>query len=315
MARRRKARSNTGSKARRRWSLPRFRFTLRWLAVALAALKSRLHAEALRRMGIGLAWMIALAALAAGWIVGVPQLQAFASQARYAHEVHVRFVDAPRWFNGDLARHLTETAEMNLGGDPMRRDDLVICREALMQTGWFEEIQQVQRLGADLVEIEARFVHPYTVIRDAEGDHLVDIVGRLLPLKYPRGAKPDFIAIRGVHFGRPRIGEVWEGSDVAAALRLLQLIDNQPWRAQVAEIDMSGYVRGEPIRLRTDRHSSIVWGGAPGEEPALELLAPGKLLRLERIYSEYGHIDMGETGREVDLTDPRVVSSRQQGPG
>src|SRR6185503_21290467 len=111
-----------------------------------------------------------------------------------------------------------------------------------------------------------------------DGDHLVDIVGRLLPLKYEPGAKTNFVVISGAHFPRPmQCGEVWEGTDIIAAVRLLRVIEQQKWKNQVTEIDIKDYLQGEPIRLHTDRSTTIVWGGAPGEEPALEVLAEGKL--------------------------------------
>jgi hypothetical protein len=292
--------------------MPRLRFSLRWLAAPFVVLASRISASTWRGSLTGLAWVAGVGVVITAWALGVPRLQASASRQRFAYQVHVRFIDPPRWFNGDLAAHLIQTAEMNLGGDPMLRDDLVACRETLLQTGWFESIRQVRRVAPNQVEIDAQFVRPYTVVRDNDGDHLVDGVGRLLPLKYEHGAKRTFIAITGVHFSRPQVDEVWEGVDVIAALRVLELIDQQPWRSQVKEIDVTGYLGGAPIRLKTDRNSTLVWGGAPGEEPGLEVLAEDKLKRLNRMFAQYGHIDMGEHGREVDLTDQRYVASREQ---
>ena len=314
MPRRRKGKSGSG-KTRRAWKLPRFRLSLRWLAVALAAVRSRLNAQSVRRLSAGLAWVAGIGILAAAWVFGVPRLQAFASQQRFSRQVHVQFRNPPKWFKGDLAAHVAETAEMNLGGDPMRRDDLIVCRDALMQTGWFEDVRQVERLAPDLVEVDARFAHPYVVIRDADGDHLVDASGRLLPWRWPKGQSRDvagLIAITGAHFRRPRSpGQPWEGSDIVAALKLLRVIDQQPWRSQVAAIDVTGCVRGKPMKLQTDRDIMIIWGGAPGEEPALEVLAEGKLKRLEYLYRTYQRIDAGESGVEIDLTDQRYVPKRE----
>lgn len=313
MAHRRKRKPTAAGKSRggRTWKVPRFRLSLRWLAVLWAAIRARFDAGVLRRAGIGASWITGIAAVAGACMLGVPRLQAFASQQRFAREVHVRFVDPPRWFNGDLANHLIETAEMNLGGDPMRRDDLVICRDALLQTGWFESIEQVRRVATDEVEIDAHFAHPYAVIRDNDGDHLIDVAARLLPLKYQRGARTNFMAITGVHFRRPRnCGEAWEGSDIVAALKLLHIIDQQPWKSQVTEISVSGHVRGEPIKLKTDHDTSIVWGAAPGEEAALEVRGEDKLRRLNFLFQKFGRIDGHESG-EIDITNEKAVTTRE----
>lgn len=307
---RRKAKSRA-SKPRQPWRIPRFRIALRTLATPFGMAAAKLNAQSLHRMGMGMAWTAAVVAIIGTWMLGVPRLQAFASQERYSGSVNVRFVDPPRWFNGSLAQHLLQTAEMNLDGDPMRRDDLVACREALLATGWFESIAQVRRVAPDQVEIEAQFARPYAVVRDDDGDHLVDVVGRLLPLKYDLGARTNFIAITGAHFKRPQqCGEVWEGADIIAALRLLNVIDQQPWRNQVTHVDVTNHVNGEPIRLRTDKDSAIIWGNAPGEEAALEVLADGKLKRLNFLFKTYGRVDAGETGGELDITNEKAVLTR-----
>jgi hypothetical protein len=314
MARRRKSKPAARARKPRSWHLPRPHFKFASLGrpfAALSGIMARTRADTLRQSLIGLSWVAAIAGMVAAWVIGVPRLQASASHERFSYNITVRFLNPPRWFNGDLADHLRQTAEINLGGDPLRRDDLVACRDALLQTGWFESIKQVRRVNTDVVEIDGQFCRPYTVVRDAEGDHLVDVVGRLLPLKYEHGAKTNFTAISGTHFPRPQVcGEVWEGADVIAGIRLLQLIEQQSWRHQVVEIDVSGHVRGESIRLKTDSGAAIVWGGAPGEEPALEVLADGKVKRLNFLFEKYGRIDAGETSGELDITNEKAVVTR-----
>jgi hypothetical protein len=314
MARRRKAKLKSTSRKPHRslkMRMPRVRINLRWLTAPVAALFARCDARVLRQSMVGVAWLAAVAAVVGAWVLGVPRLQAFAAHERFAGTIEVRFLDPPQWFNGDLADHLIQTAEMNLGGNPMIRDDLIACRQALLDSGWFESVKQVRRVRPDLVEIDAQFARPYTVIRDKDGDHLVDVIGRLLPLKYAIGAKTNFIAITGAHFDRPQTcGTQWEGTDVIAGIRLLHLIEQQQWMNQVTEVDVSGWVRGEPMKLRTDNGTTIVWGGAPGEEPALEVLADNKIKRLDFLFAKYGRIDAGENGGELDITNEKAVVTR-----
>ncbi len=292
--------------------MPRLRFALRPLLAPIALAATRFNVETLRRSTIALSWLAFLSVLVAAWVLGVPRLQAFASQAHQAGDVHVRFVKPPRWFHGEVADNIMRIAQTRLATDPMSRESLVACREALIETGWFEEVIQVRRVHADLVEVEARFARPYAVVRDDRGDHLVDVHCRLLPQRYERGARTNFIAIAGSRFERPaQPGERWEGADLAAAMRLLAVIEQQPWRAQVTAIDVAGHLDGKPMRLITDSGASIVWGSAPGEEPGLEVLATGKLKVIDFMHRTYGRIDAGESGREIDLTNPRYVGSRE----
>jgi hypothetical protein len=204
------------------------------------------------------------------------------------------------------------TAQSNLRGDPLVRADLVAVRHNLLATGWFDSIDQVRRADEDVVEISATFVQPYTLIRDHAGDHLIDFRGKLLPKSYDRGARTQFhfITITGAHFDRPQSpGMQWEGADVAAGLKLAQVLDRQPWREQVREIDVSQCLKDGPIRLRTDAGCTIIWGGAPGEEPALEVLADGKIQRLNYLYERSGRIDAHQSA-ELDITGEKVVVTR-----
>lgn len=266
----------------------------------------------IRRSGAGIAWIACIGGLSAAWFFSVPRLQAYASQRESVdpHDVNIRFLNPPGWFKSDIANTLLRTAYMHAGGDPTRREDLVQMRLALLETGWFEGIRQIRRVDNDAIEIDAQFVHEYTAIRDEQGDHLVDDGGRLLPLTLPRGDRKTRIAISGAHFPRPTtLGHKWEGADVQAGLKMLRLLENQPWRTQIAEIDVAAYLSQSIIRLKTTGGSTIIWGGAPGEEPALEVLAEGKLARLSYLYQHHGRIDGGNEG-EVDITGQKAVVVR-----
>jgi hypothetical protein len=297
------------SSASKPWAphwLTSFRPSVKWIHFPTA--------PSIRRAAVGAAWLVFLGGLTAGWILGVPQLHARAAKQKRVdpNEVVVRFANQPAWVRGDLADTLLRTAQTNIGGDPLVRDDLIAVRENLQATGWFDAIDQVRRVDEDAVEISAQFVQPHTIIRDNSGDHLVDRSGKLLPKSYELGAKRTFhfIAINGARFDRPiRPGMQWEGTDVIAALRLLNILDSQRWRDQIAEIDVSGYLNDQPIKLKTTNGCTIVWGGAPGEEPALEVLADGKLARLNFMYQKYGRID-GNQSNELDITGERAVVMR-----
>ncbi|MCI0676311.1 MAG: hypothetical protein L0Y42_11120 [Phycisphaerales bacterium] len=221
----------------------------------------------IRRVVIAALWLAMGGIVFFGWSHSVPLLQAFASANRSAdrNDVVVRFVNAPAWMRGDLADLLLRTAQANIEGDPMVRDDLIAVRRSLVATGWFEAVDQVRRTKEDEIEITARFVTPFAVIRDHAGDHLVDAEGTLLPKSYERGAMTNFVVISGAHFERPRRpGVAWEGADVVAGLKLLDLIQQQTWKDQVEQIDVSEYLGDGPLKVRTDRGCTIIWGGGPG---------------------------------------------------
>ena len=98
--RRRKARSRAPSRRPRRllkmkMKMPRVGVNLRWMVAPFAALARRCNAHVMRRSLIGLSWLAAVGACVSGWVLGVPRLQAFAAQQRFASKVEVRFLHTP----------------------------------------------------------------------------------------------------------------------------------------------------------------------------------------------------------------------------
>ena len=266
-----------------------------------------------RRVLTGAAMLLAAGGLSTAWILGVPRLEAYASRHQEAGVPDVRFVDPPAWVKGELRSTLLSTASRCLRDDAMGREGLMAVREALLATGWFDEISQVRRIGTGMVAITASFARPFAVIRQDAGpgtpitDYLIDTRGRLLPRSFAGGGAGQFTAIVGARFGRPaRPGQAWEGTDVAGALRLLNLLQGRPWRNQVAEIDVADLGQESSIRLTTDRGCTIIWGRAPGEEHGREVSARRKLDYLDYHHNQYGHIDRGFP-RTVDITGDVVI--------
>jgi hypothetical protein len=165
-------------------------------------------------------------------------------------------------------------------------------------------VQQVRRAGLGRVEVEATFVEPFAVVRDRDGDHVVDRAGRVAPRSPAHGAAAGHIVIRGAFYDRPaRPGETWPGADVAAALKLCQCVAGHPWRRQVAGIDVSLYGRDEALYLLTDRGHRILWGRAPGRERPGEASLEQKLMHLSFPHQHFGHIDGGYDG-DLDISTP-----------
>jgi hypothetical protein len=256
-----------------------------------------------RRGAVAGLWVLGILAAVVAWATGVPRLQVYASTAAADARAtpQVRFTRIPAWFR-ELEQQTLLTAVQQIGENPLTRDDLVAARDALRETGWFQDIVQVRRIDPQVIEVEARFVEPYAAIQTGSRNHLIDPDGTLLPWSYPADVQSRLVVIRGVHFPPPgRAGGTWEGVDVAAALRLLSMIEPRPWCSQVTAIDVSMYMREQVLRLVTDRGSVILWGRAPGEDDAAEIPAAGKLRRLDRFHDETGRIDRNVAG-ELDIS-------------
>ena len=260
-----------------------------------------------RQSGLRSSWVLGVALLIGGWLLGVPRLQAHIAERSIAVDQEVRFLDPPAWMNGDLEAWLVITARQALQQDPFRRGDLIACHNALLETGCFDHISQVRRASKNLVEIQATFLHPFALVKDEDGDHLVDPKGRLLPAGYRVGSSSHFIVITGKKFDRPlRPGLQWDGTDITDALHMIRMISDRPWWPQIKSIDISDVDR---ITMTTSRNCKIIWGAAPGEEAVGEVAAEKKIQRLDFYDREYGRIDV-DCPTELDITDPKVVTAR-----
>lgn len=268
---------------------------------------SEIDWPALRKRTATVTFSLVVVALIVAWILGVPKLEAYASAAGQADSIEIEFDDRPAWMRGDLEAMLVDTALKALSGDPMQRDELVAVRARLLDSGWFDEIAQVRRIGKGLVHVSGTFVEPYAVVRDSDGDHLISPQGRLLPRSFPVGAARQFAAVTGARYRRPASsGVLWEGADVTAALRVLRLIDSKAWRTQIASVDVSRYLGEDVLSLVTDRGCRIIFGRPPGAESPGEVSAQQKIRYLDYHHEHYGHVDRGFP-RDLDITGDVVI--------
>ena len=251
--------------------------------------------------------VLGCAAISAALMLGVPRLQARIAGATDMSEAEIRFINPPAWMNGQLEAWLVLTVQQELKRNPLDNADLVQARNALLDTGCFERIEQIRRVRASVVEIKAVFLQPFAIVTDSEGEHLVDSRGRLLPAEYRVGASVHFLRITGARFNRPPgPGLQWDGTDISAGLHIARLVVSQEWGRQIDTIDVSNIDR---ITVRTLQGCHVIWGSVPGEEAVGEVTAKQKIQRLNYINSNYGRIDI-DCPNELDITDPKVVTVR-----
>lgn len=286
---------------------------------------ARPNRQAVLRGLLGASWLVVLSSLGVGWAYAVPRMQEYASQNLARESILVELPEFPGWLQpsvettGAQADQLEQTKQLiassinrsvagRIGADPFDRIGLAAVHEALEHCGWFSTVRQVRRSGVGVVEIDADFVEPFTMIRDVEGSHLVTESGILLPLQFPvTGKLKRQPVITGVRFARPwQPGERWEGSDITAALALAKMLEGHEWTEQIVEIDVSEFMQTESLWLTTDQGARILWGRPPGEERGREVPALQKLSYLEKMYGDSGRVDRNL--RQLDLVFDSVYA-------
>jgi hypothetical protein len=239
-------------------------------------------------------WGMALGGIAAGLVVWVPRLVQRTADAPLPSPVRVVLRDEPRWLPKDERAAIERSVVKSIAANPFDRDGLVAARDAVVRSGWMTSVAQVRRSDVDEVIVEGTWAVPFALVCDADGEHLVDARGRLLPRSYPAGKGPRLLRIKGVDAPRPtEFGGTWRSDEVASALAMAATVVDRPWRWQIAGVDMSGWSEDGLIRLQSDRGCTIVWGRAPGKETAAEVPAMQKIAALQAAFDRTGHVDGG----------------------
>ncbi|QDU72964.1 cell division protein FtsQ/DivIB [Mucisphaera calidilacus] len=224
----------------------------------------------------------------------------------------VELVGLPDWMNPLYAKELRALVAERLTDDRLDQRGVAIAAEALESSAWVAEVTRIRRLSNGGVEAQALYRTPVAVVESRDGCYIVDRQGIRLSGTYTRTAASERLnlpLITGLRTPTPRLGESWEGDEIAAGISLATLVSQEPFAQEVVAFDVSE--RDSQGRLRLVMHTSqgrVRWGLPPGQERALERPAAVKLSWLREVASERGSIDAG--GAVVDVYTPVVQVSR-----
>ncbi|MSR44705.1 MAG: hypothetical protein EXS15_05015 [Phycisphaerales bacterium] len=256
---------------------------------------------------------IALVVITFGW--SIPALRRTAQATPLENirgatqgRIEVTFLDAPAWMTPADLEPLQDLVACEAGTMVYDRDGLARVQEALLNTGWFDEVRQVRRLHGAVLEVDATFAEPTALVVDRDGEHLLDSRGRLMPRTYAPGTSPPLTRILGASLPRPsRPGQAWGGADLLAGNGMAILIGTQRWRAQISAVDVSEFKTRQTLGLVTTKGCRINWGRNPGSEAAAEVPAAQKLRYLDLLANQYGRVD-GASEQTIDLSVDYVAS-------
>lgn len=213
--------------------------------------------------GMGPAGWIAifLGAVAVGWVgLDVLDRQMQASPPP-ALPVRVRLGGVPRWMPPDIARDVLADLQVKVRGrtimDQALAEDLY---HAAAANPWVARVPQVIKYQDGTVLVQAEFRLPFALAASSQlppGDlRVLDRQAVVLPISPARLDRRRFVLIREVAGLPPAAGKKWNAADLLDGLRLLTLLKDKPYVAQITTIDIrnhAGRIPTEPaIRLRAE---------------------------------------------------------------
>jgi len=198
-------------------------------------------------------------------------------------------------------------------------------RLAAPRVGWIEKVERVTVNPDGRIAILCRYRTPKAWVQSGKHCYLVDGKSVRLPGTYDIDdcRNSVWMMISGVKSaagGPPQVGDVWGGDDLASSLRLVGMLDREPFRRQITRIFVQNYrgrrdLRRPHFELATDQPDSrIWWGRPPGEEQDTEINAEQKVALLASLYREYGRIDMNRAYVDIRNWPDRVAMPASSRP-
>lgn len=260
-----------------------------------------------RRTLAGLQVLLACG-LVGGTVLGWKRLEDGLSGYAKEHQVlprevdQVVLVDMPLWMTPKLQRDMRAIVAVEISGNPLDNTGLQNAVRSLAANPWVKQVDHVRRLTDGTVEVNATFREPVAKVETSDGYILVDIEGVRLPVQYtPAEARRLVLpALVGVKTPPAREGKPWPSEELQAGLKLVKLLQAEPYLSQVEAFDVSERDPRGRIRLKLlTRNGMVRWGLPPGEEKSIETDAKTKKTWLAQIYKSRGLIDAG--GKVVDV--------------
>lgn len=232
---------------------------------------------------------------------------------------HNKSPTARTWLPVNFQEQLTTKSQeqLNKTRDPFSPEPLAQLAAWLAATGWFDGAPTVRRddkPGMYGVVVEAEWRIPAAVVRYDGMDRLVSWKALPMPPVGPSPNSGDLVII-GVASG-PQIGDdgaidfnqPWSADELTAALELLSTVMQQPWKDQVAAIEVQEYIRHQKVTLVTTYGTRVVWGGRPSRPLIGEASTQAKLSNIATLVRDTKRIDGGYP--LVYLDGPRPMFDR-----
>lgn len=250
-------------------------------------------------------WIVALA-VAAVWIVG--RLEGYlAGRPEFLDYPTIVLTDAPDDLHDRIMQVIAPLSQVPW-------TDPELCSRigrALEQYAWVREVRSVRRYADGRVTVSCAYRSAAALVQIGGDYYLIDPDGVRLPGRF--SYHPSFVVVQGTDAMPPEPGATWPGGDIKAGLKILRLLQQEPFFDQLTGVLVGNYLG------RRDKHKPhillatapaggrIVWGSAPGEEIE-ENTAQRKIMLLRENYRRWGRIDAGRDYIDISTYPDRLTT-------
>jgi hypothetical protein len=224
--------------------------------------------------------------------------------------------DVPLWVSDQLKEKVHAIAAAK--GSKLGLDDEAVSsvqRNIEELVPWLDEVRV--RATHNILRVEARWRKPIALVKSGLIKFYVD--SEQVVLDYMEMPDLPIVEIKGLPpvSKIPPLGQVWQRDDLAAAVTILNRLDQRdksltsgkPLLYEIDRIDVSNFNGRQNSRLAhiilySNDDSQIIWGAEVGQwQRHLESTDQEKLAKLYGYYEDYGSLSGG--ARYINLRDPQ----------
>ena len=253
-----------------------------------------------------------------GIVIGLVSLEKYVKETIPVQQGSGELVlaDVPLWVSDELKEKIYTIATAK--GVNVALDDEAVSsmqRNIEEMIPWLDEVKV--KAPHNILRVEARWRKPIALVKSGTIKFYVD--AEQVVLDYMEMPDLPIVEIKGLPpvAKIPPLGEVWQRDDLAAAVMILNRLDqmdrtltpDKPLLYEIDRIDVRNFNgrlnnRLAHIILYSNDDSQIIWGAEFGQwQRHLESTDEEKIAKLYGYYEDYGSLSGG--ARYINLRDPR----------
>ncbi len=258
--------------------------------------------------------VLVVVALFAGVGIGFVYLEKYVPKPDQAGRLEL--IDPPSWLNDELKAKIFNEACYD--GEDLALDEdaaQTVQRNIEARVAWLDDVRV--QTGHDSFHIYARWRKPLALVKS--GLHKFYVDAELVVLDFVPMPELPIVKVEGLSVvtKRPPAGGVWRQEDLAAAVAVLERLDQRdnidaskkPLLEEIDRVDVSNFNGRENSRfphiiLYAKDNTEIVWGAEIGKwQRHLEATDVQKIAKLYGYYEEQGSL-LGSV-KYINLRDPQ----------
>jgi hypothetical protein len=259
--------------------------------------------------------VLAAVCVISGIVIGLMFLERYVKRTIPVTDVYLELADVPVWASDELKQKV-HTAAIGKTGNGLDKDIVPSVRRNIEKSvPWLDDVKVLA--ANNILRVEGRWRKPVGLIKSGQFKFYVD--AKRVVLDYVPLPDLPIVEIKGLSpvIKMPPLGEVWQRDDLAAAVTILDWLDqmdktltpDKPLLFEIDRIDVSNFNgrqndRYAHIILYSKDNSQIIWGAEFGKwQQNLESTDQEKFAKLYGYYKDYGTLSGG--ARYINLRDPR----------